>query len=50
MAKKPMTYLILDTEGKEYLYEIALIDQAGNLIYEAFTTLKPQTPDLNSNP
>jgi hypothetical protein len=33
-----MTYLILNTEGKDYLYEIAIIDPTGNLIYEAFTT------------
>jgi len=42
-------YLILDTEGKEYLSEIAIIDPTGNLIYEAFTAEHPKNADLLVN-
>jgi len=42
-------YLILDTEGKEYLSEIAIIDSEGNLIYEAFTAEHPKNADLLIN-
>jgi DNA polymerase III epsilon subunit-like protein/GTPase SAR1 family protein len=41
-----MTYLILDTEGKEYLHQIAIIDPTGNLIYEAFTQGHPKTAHI----
>ena len=30
-------FIVIDTEGKDYIREIAVINQQGELIYEAFT-------------
>jgi hypothetical protein len=40
-------YLILNTEGKEYLYEIAIINPTGNPIYEAYAQGHPRTVDIH---
>ncbi len=47
-----MTYLIIDTEGKDYLYEIAIIDPTANSSTKPSPkdTPKPTISALNSNP
>ncbi len=36
-------YLVLDTEGTDYLYEIAIINSEGRLVYEAYAQEHPKT-------
>lgn len=36
--KARKNFLIIDTEGKEYLTEIAVVDNTGALVYQAFVT------------
>jgi predicted RNA-binding protein YlxR (DUF448 family) len=33
---KMKDFIVIDTEGKDYIREIAVINQQGELIYEAF--------------
>lgn len=40
-------YIFLDTEGKEELSEIAILDYNGNLIYEAFTESHPNNTRIH---
>jgi DNA replication protein DnaC len=42
-------FLVIDTEGKEILKEIAIIDSQGKLIYEAFTQEHPDNYNLQFN-
>lgn len=39
-------FVVLDTEGKELLSEIAVIDSQGKLIYEAFTDRHPSNSEI----
>lgn len=45
-----MDFIIIDTEGKDELTEIAIVDSQGNLIYEAFVkdALNVEGPKLNA--
>ncbi|MFM7189312.1 MAG: exonuclease domain-containing protein, partial [Microcystaceae cyanobacterium] len=38
----PAHFLVVDTEGKDYLREIAVINAAGEIIYEAFAQEHPE--------
>jgi len=39
-------FLVVDTEGKEEVTEIAVIDANGNLIYEAYNSDHPSKKNL----
>jgi DNA polymerase III epsilon subunit-like protein len=41
-----LDFLVVDTEGKDYLSEIAILDCEGNLVYEAFTLGHPKNQNL----
>ncbi len=47
-----MNFLVIDTEGKEYLREIAIINDQGKLVYEAFAKehIESDTIHLNVKP
>ncbi len=43
-------FIVLDTEGKNILSEIAIINHQGQLIYEAYTQTADSKPKLHSKP
>jgi DNA polymerase III epsilon subunit-like protein len=43
-------FIVLDTEGKNILSEIAIINHQGQLIYEAYTQTEDSKPKLHSKP
>ncbi|MEI6330540.1 MAG: hypothetical protein WCP16_14980 [Pseudanabaena sp. ELA645] len=43
-------FIVLDTEGKNILSEIAIIDRQGKLIYEAYRETTSSKPKLHSKP
>jgi DNA polymerase III epsilon subunit-like protein len=45
-----MDFIIIDTEGKDELTEIAIVDSQGNIIYEAFVKdeLNAEGPKVNA--
>ena len=47
MAKSD--FIVIDTEGKNILHEIAIIDRWGKLIYEAFTTEYSEREEIRLN-
>jgi len=42
-------FLVVDTEGSQKLSEIAIFDQEGKLVYEAFTRGHPSNTDIRQN-
>ena len=42
-------FIVVDTEGKDYIREIAVIDQEGKLVYEAFTEEYFKNKEINRN-
>jgi hypothetical protein len=43
-------FIVVDTEGSHILSEIAIIDDQGQLIYEAYTQTADSKPKLHSKP
>jgi len=51
LSSKDFTdFIVFDTEGKNILSEIAIIDRQGKLIYEAYTETASSKPKLHSKP
>lgn len=51
ISNHPSDFIVVDTEGRDFLREIAIIDADGQLIYEAFTLDSPQVQArLNHKP
>ena len=46
-GKKPENFIVVDTEGKDSLREIAIVNATGNLVYEAFAQ---EYSDNNARP
>lgn len=44
-----LDFIVIDTEGRRELREIAIVDRHGNLIYEAFNQLYDEYPQHNSH-
>lgn len=41
----PKDYLVIDTEGQDYLAEVALVDPGGAVVYTAYAQEHPQNAD-----
>ena len=42
-------FIVIDTEGKDYIREIAVINQQGELIYEAFAKEHFKNNEIKQN-